>query len=615
MGDTATLLRLVAGSALIGLLVYCGAHAVQVWRRRNARPNDPARSGPARKVAWVCLLTGLLLTSAAGVLRELTRSEGVLSGEDLFVLRARDDLAVEWLHPGEATTAGEPLARFGSGPSAAKGDELKARLARVEAEQQVLALSPLAPDPELTRRHQGVSQERAQVQQELGHAIAAAEAAERDLTAQLLAKKEALARLERTLTEKRKDLDRATIRAAHERELLKPYAALAARGAVTPIEYQEHQRALREAESEAAALTQELKDGRAEKELLQAHVARLEAGQADPKAPLRTQLATLRARLTRLETEEADLKAVLDRDAARTVKLREAELAQAAAKVREYRAGLDALAGGHEARAPFAGRVAYRAPSPNAVRPGGALLVLGPENGFLLTARLPRAEADALRDGEEVVLEVGEDGPERRVPARFRKAEALAHEPEHAALQLECQPPPEVVRRLADGETLTVAFAWHPPLAGLWPFRAGVGLIAAGLIGLAFTRRQVGSRALARWKWSAPAAPSAEVPGASLSELLGRRRIALDPPAIDDGVSEDATVLDVVEPAAAVPGSAAELEEWCRTAVERLNRTECPDEAARLLDRLHRARLALHAREPIPPARYGGGQSPVVVGS
>jgi predicted nucleic acid-binding Zn-ribbon protein len=616
MGDTATLLRLVAASALVGLLAYCGAHAVQVWRRRNARPNDPDRPGPARKVAWVCLLTGLLLTPAAAVLRELTRSEGVLSGEDLYVLRARDDLAVEWLHAGDATAAGEPLARFGSAPSASKADEARARLTRAQAERDVLALSPLSPDPELTRRHQGVSQERAQVQQELGHAVAAAEAADRDLTAQLLAKKEALARLERTLTEKRKDLDRAGIRAAHERELIRPYAALVARGSVTPIEYQEHQKALKESEAEAVALTQELKDGQAEKDLLKTHIARLEAAQSDPEAALKGQLAALRTRLARLETEEADLKAALDRDVARTIKLREAELAQAAARVRECEAAVAALAGGQEVRAPFAGKVAYRAPSPNAVRPGGALLVLGPENGFLLTARLPRAEADAVRDGGEVELEVEGDGPERVVPARFHKADELAHEPGHAALQLECQPPPEVVRRLADGEKLTVAFAWHPPLASLWPFRAGLGLIGLGAVGLAFTRRRPNqSRALARWKSPVPAGPTADAIGLTLSELLGPRRIGLEARAAIENGGADAVADDPLPELADGPIPADELEEWCRAAIARLNRTDSPEEAARLLDRLHRVRTTLRDLRAAPPAPESDGEPAAGVAS
>src|SRR5262245_47483260 len=211
MGDTATLVRLVAACGLVGLLAYCVAHIVHVWRKRNKRPETAGVAGPGRKLAWVCLSTGLLLAPAAGLLRELTRTEGVLTGEELFVVRAADDMVVEWLKDGDAVTAGEPLARFGSGGRTAKADELNARLARAEAERDVLELSPLTPDPELTRRHQGVGQERAQAQQELGQALTAAEASDRDLTSQVLAKEESLARLERTLTERRKELERATI--------------------------------------------------------------------------------------------------------------------------------------------------------------------------------------------------------------------------------------------------------------------------------------------------------------------------------------------------------------------------------------------------------------------
>src|SRR5215212_2386039 len=129
MGDTATLVRLVAASGLVGLLAYCVAHVVQVWRKRNKRPDSPGGARPGRKLAWVCLLTGMALTPAAGLLRELTRTDGQLSGEDLFVVRASDDMAVEWLREGDAVVAGDPLARFGSGGRVAKADELKARLA------------------------------------------------------------------------------------------------------------------------------------------------------------------------------------------------------------------------------------------------------------------------------------------------------------------------------------------------------------------------------------------------------------------------------------------------------------------------------------------------------
>jgi hypothetical protein len=619
MGDTSTLVRLVAASGLVGLLAYCVAHVVQVWRKRNKRPVMPGAAGPGRKLAWVCLLTGAVLAPAAGLLRELTRTDGVLSGEDLFVVRAADDMVVEWLKDGDVVAAGEPLAKFGSGGRVAKADELKARMARAEAERDVLVLSPLAPDPELTRRHQGAAQERAQVQQELGQALTAEEAADRDLTSQVLTKKETLARLERTLTERRKDLERAAIRSAHTRDLLISYAELRARGTVSVAEYQEQEKALRDANVEVASLSQEIKDLLAEKDVVKRHLDRLEAGRANPESPLRKQIATLKARLTKLETDEADLKARLDQDIARCTKLRDAEKVQADAKVREAQAAAAGLAGDQEVRAPFAGRIAYRTPSPNATRGRGTLLVLGPENGFRLTARLAQDEVDALRDGGEVTIEMGDDSPERRVPAKFRKSAALAHEPGQAALQLECQPPPEVVRRLADGEKLTVAFAWHPPLAGMWPFRAGLLLAAVGAVGLFLTRKPAATQALARWGWPArEPGPGVGAFGPRVREMMRDGRIDAGlRAAIEHGEPRRLLADPVAADEFDIPDSPEELEECCRDTMDRLNKAECPAEATRLLERLHLLRRAMRSVDfPAPPHyRNGDGRPAVGAGS
>jgi len=485
MGDTATLIRLVVASTLVGLMAYCLAYVVQVWRKRNARPGPVTST--ARRLALGCFLVGAVLLPASAVHRELTRGEGVLTGEGLFTVRAGDDQDVEWLQGGDPVAAGESLARFGSGTRSARADELQARLARAEADRDVLALLPLAPDPELTRRQQAVSQERGQAQQELGQAVIAAEAAGRDLTAQLFAKKEALAKLELTLTERRKELDRATLRGHHAALQLAKVEKLWAGGSVSATEYQDLLKASRDAGIELASLTQEAQDLLAQKGEFRSQLDKLEAGRSDPAGPLRRQVAGSTARLARLEAEEGELKAKIDRDLARSAKLREAEKAQTAAKVREQQAGVDAAAREREVRAPFAGKLAYRAASPQAVRPRGTLAVLAPDDGFRLTARMSQSDADALSEGAGVAIELGEDSPERRIPARFRKTESLAHEPGYAALQLECLPPPEMVRRLAEGEKLTVAFAWHPPLVAMWHFRAGVLLFATGLAGLLLT--------------------------------------------------------------------------------------------------------------------------------
>jgi HlyD family secretion protein len=623
MGDTVTLFRLLAASALVGLLAYCSSYVVQIWRKRNAKPADQARrSTTRRKIAWFCLFMGLVLTPSAGMLREFTRSEATLTGEDLFVVRANEGMAVEWIQDRDAVAAGEPLVRFGSGSRSSKADELRARLARAEAEKTVLELSPLTPDPELTRRHQAAAQERAQVQQELGSAIAAAEASDRDTGTQLQSKKEAVARLDRTLTEKRKDLERAIIRCQHNRSLLESYTELRVRGTITNLEYKEQQKAVKDAEIEVSSLTQELKDGKTEKDLLQAHLEKLESGRTSMVAPLPAQIAGLRTRLAKLEADEADLRARLDKDLARSTKLREAEVVQADAKVQEQKSGLGALTGEQEIKAPFAGRIAWRAQSPNAIRQQGALMVLGPDNGFLLTARLPKSDVDALRDGGEVMLELGDDSPERRIPARFRKAATLAHETEYSSLQLECQPPPEVVRRLADGEKLTVNFAWHPPLAGMWPFRVGILLMLVGIAALFLTRQQPEAPSEALVRMDQPLVQRASRFGDHFRERIRQGQINPDlyAPLENGGRSRKAAELSEVGNEIDAPDFLDELEDLYRDSLDRLHRAECPKEASRLLEQLQQLRAMIRALDvsntpPLKPQRNGDGHSVIGAGS
>lgn len=482
----------MAASALVGFLAFCVAHVVVVWRKRNAKKggSGPGRPG-GRRLAWGGLLAGVVLLPAAAVHRELTRGEGILAGEGLYILRARDDQNVEWLREGDVAGAGELLARFGSGSRSARASELQARLARAEAERDVLDLLPLSPDPELTRRYQVTTQERTQAQQELGQAVIAVEVAGRDLTAQLFNRKESLARLELTLTERRKELDRVTLKGNHARQQLTLYQSPAARGSVSASEAQDLVKASRDADIELSSLTQEVKDLLAEKDEFRAHLDTLETGRTDPSAPLRRQITTLTARVVRLEAGEAELKAKIELDLARSNKLRGAEKVQAAAKVREQQAAVDSLDREREVIAPFSGTLAYRATSPNATRSRGTLAVLAPDEGFLLTARMAEADADAIRNGAEALIELGDDSPERRIPARFHRATSLAHEPGFAAVQLSCQPPPDLARRLAEGEKLTTAaFTWHLPLNAMWPFRTGLLLLAGGTLGLILTGRQ-----------------------------------------------------------------------------------------------------------------------------
>ena len=182
-----------------------------------------------------------------------------------------------------------------------------------------------------------------------------------------------------------------------------------------------------------------------------------------------------------------------------------------------------------------------------------------------------------------MLIEVCDGSPERRIPARFLRAASLAHEPGYAALQLECLPPPEMVLRLAEGEKLTVAFAWNPPLAAMWPFRIGILLLAGGLIGLMLTHvRRI--RMLPREaNWAEDIARTT----ASDMEI----RVPVE--------------IRTTEDAADLPSDYEEVEACYRESLADLNRAASPEVAAGLLARLRRIRrIRKTLVAPVPSDRF-----------
>ncbi|MGL6094960.1 MAG: HlyD family efflux transporter periplasmic adaptor subunit, partial [Fimbriiglobus sp.] len=489
MGNTAVLFRLIAASLLVGLAAFCIANVAHVWRKRNAKPGSPGRS-VARRFAWAALLTGLVVTPTAVVARSLSRTEGYLTGEGLFVVRARSDQLVMSVAESGAVAAGAVLVRFGSDPRIDRAEEHRARIARAEAEYDRVAFVPRTAAPELVREQQDLLHERVLVQQEYGQVVLAAEAAARDLTLQAFTKTETLARLDRTLTERRKDLKRAAVRQELARDLFTIYHRLAAREMVATAEYRRIETDARDSDVEVAALAQEIRDLSAEQSVLKSQVAAIEAEKANREGAIAARQSEITARLARLEADETEIRGKIAADLTRSGRLRDIERQQAAAMIREQKAAAEGFARESVVRAPFAGRVAFRAASPNANYPGGALAVLAPENGFLLTARMEQSDAGVLREGGDATIEVLDgDSPERVIPATFRHAEPLQHEPGQAVLRLECRPPPLIARRLADGEPVKVEFVWYPPLGRLASVRSGCALLIAGAVGLAVTAR------------------------------------------------------------------------------------------------------------------------------
>jgi hypothetical protein len=152
-----------------------------------------------------------------------------------------------------------------------------------------------------------------------------------------------------------------------------------------------------------------------------------------------------------------------------------------------------------EVRAPAAGVVAYRAPSPASTFGTDPLLAISPPDGFRVRLRLPTREVEALREEMAVDLDlINKRYLERRFSGRLVESHPIAAEPAWSVVEIAGLPPPDAVRDAvsppivgkADEPTgIAVALKWSPPFFQLPLFRTGLVLALVGAVLLASTIR------------------------------------------------------------------------------------------------------------------------------
>jgi hypothetical protein len=159
-----------------------------------------------------------------------------------------------------------------------------------------------------------------------------------------------------------------------------------------------------------------------------------------------------------------------------------------------------------EVKSPVSGTVAYRNPSPGTVYRADPLLVIGPPNTFRLRARLPLAQANALRGTTSISIELcrilrssNEDMelPPQQLVRRFSGSPlhfcSLDDDPSIVLVELACRPPDEAVRDLALGETVRAELVWIPPLYTLPLFVIGAVPLILGSVGILIARVRRGN--------------------------------------------------------------------------------------------------------------------------
>jgi hypothetical protein len=497
--STKLLPNLLMLGGLVGVVLFALLHVWSVWRHRNHTPasGNAVRVPPWRHqgTSWVLLLAGTLVLVAAVVWLEFTERQGLLSGDGLFAVRARDGWRLDFLFSGESIEAGQVLARLRSSAQEAELHVLHWRRAALEARRQVLSIQPLELDPELARRLQAVAADQRQLR-----AVAAQLSSEhrlvmRELSVEQLAKQEKHQQLRTEVAALAHEVAQAQAKRRLSAHTVRRLEVMLTRQLTPPAELEEKQTELEVLQAQIAHLQTSLQGKQEEQRLLAHDMARLQELRTAQSRQLGDEMERTLADMGDAAGATHELETQLTQDLKRAALARERELEAVELERRQVEAQTQGLEATLEVRAPFAGQVVYRDPSPNAAAAAATVLVLAPPEGFALHMRLPASEVQALARAGPVTLALVEPAVRRRFRGALVRWTWLPDDPRFVLTELRCQPPAEAIRELASEQKVAARLVWHPPLYAVPIFPFAAGAVVLGGIGLALHRVHRGGEA------------------------------------------------------------------------------------------------------------------------
>ena len=527
MFEDSTVIRLALASILIGFATYCVSYTVLIWRRRNATSND--KPMPFRGIFLAGIVLGLGLLSIGLIQREAIKSDGVVSGENLFAVRGIEQGQIVELANKGAVKAGDLLARFDAPHLNAELAELRIRESRLTSEVALLNLQPLPLNLDLIREQHTHVFEKGNYISSADHLLSARETVMREPQLQILNKQEEIVRVEGFLQTNKHDVEQTVIRHGLSIRNLNRERQLLTAGATTAHEVDKRAADVRTSDLELTKLRNRDKSLEAERSALQQSIKKLEELIAAQHKVIDARFQDSLEGDAKLTATRGSFEERLAKDRQRAVALREAEKKTLTLQAAESKARRQALEQQLAIYAPYAGHVVFRTSFSTVPKTSAAVVVFAPENAFRFRARIPASQVEALREAGHIPIEVTEGLPglpERMFLARLHGTpQPLPAEPGMVAVDLACDPPAEIVRALAEGDKIKVRLAWRAPLTAVTTAKYGLVLIAFGVLGLLL--RRIGSAIPAR-----DSLPHEEVTGFTPTPLP---QVAL----LDNGISSN----------------------------------------------------------------------------
>jgi hypothetical protein len=421
------LLRIAIFGGVIGFAAFCASYSLLVWRKRNSR-NDrqPCR---IRRLAYLCIFSGAIGLLGTWAFSHLEKRDGIVDGNDLYVVRARQDSAALHLTPRDEVQAGEVIAEFVSPENQRQRTLNDLQLAQAQTRLQIAQKEGFIFDLQRSRRDD--------------------EKARSALLTEWIREKTQI------------ELDIARLLPANPRdaelELSKRHLVITS--------LQSRLRSLEDRYNASDAMFSKQLDD------IEDNVTKLGASIKADEA----QLVEIQGLL------------LADRNRAKVAVEREVEAARIEASIAtaERERFIDTT----QMRAPFSGHIVFRHPTPELAAAGAPILALSAGPGFIAQIRMPRAELDQLASGRRSVsLALEHPILHNIITGHFIRAEPLPLEDDQGIAFFECGLPSEVVAGLGNSaERVRVRLLWKPSLLSKIEFQVSAILAAFGVFGFVFS--------------------------------------------------------------------------------------------------------------------------------
>jgi len=474
MSNDSTFIVLLIG-IFGGIAAFAFSHALSAWRHRHrgvAADGSAQSSLPIllRILAGATVMFVLIRALYALVPHTVAEHDALLVGRDLFSVRTLPGFIAEFPDDRWSVEEGEDLVRFfrNPDPKQAADAELERRILTEKLTAKLLS----APEVDSFIRSQYDA---------LNRRLDLAGERERQLVRQkslaLLAEREKEATLEsdyqrvkQELTASRFNLEQREAELKLAEQELESTAAVTAKGVVSKLD---HERFREKYERALSRLNQEVERERLlqveHDNLIRQRAASSEASKGIA-GKLDEWLEEVSAEKSSLLARYASLQSKLEEEESRAEERHQAEIAQLNAQLERANEILSAFQRGYRAvqpvvsKAPWGGVVGFRNPSPsNPAADSQPILTLYKPGHVWARVRIPKREATRLRGALDIMIE-DTSLPAHSVEFKGRITERVPLNDDKVELRVACDPPPRLMRRLADDEPveLSVAFRTEP---------------------------------------------------------------------------------------------------------------------------------------------------------